>query len=52
MDKVSTKAGGWLVANMGYSGTFTLAVTFALLGLAASVQLREARVLGKLKVTR
>jgi MFS family permease len=35
--------GGWLVANVGYGGTFGLAVTFALLGLAASLQLTEVR---------
>ena len=33
--------GGWLVANVGYSGTFGLGVTFALLGLGASLRLRE-----------
>ncbi len=34
--------GGWLVANVGYSGTFGIGVTFALLGLVASLRLREA----------
>jgi MFS family permease len=33
--------GGWLVANVGYSGTFGIGVTFALLGLGASLRLRE-----------
>jgi MFS family permease len=33
--------GGWLVANIGYSGAFAIGVAFALLGLAASTQLRE-----------
>lgn len=42
--------GGWLVANVGYSGTFSIGVTFALLGLLSSFQLNEARVLGKFKV--
>jgi MFS family permease len=35
--------GGWLVANVGYSGTFGIAVTFALLGVGAALQLTEAR---------
>ena len=34
--------GGWLVANIGYSGTFGLGVAFALIGLLAAAQLREA----------
>ena len=33
--------GGWLVANVGYGGTFGIGVTFALLGLGASLRLRE-----------
>jgi hypothetical protein len=36
--------GGWLVANVGYSGTFGIAVAFALLGLLSSYQLTETRV--------
>jgi MFS family permease len=39
--------GGWLVANVGYGGTFGIAVTFALLGLLSSFQLGEARLPGK-----
>ena len=35
--------GGWLVANVGYSGTFGLGVAFALLGLASSFRLTEMR---------
>jgi MFS family permease len=35
--------GGWLVANLGYSGTFSIGVAFALLGLLASYQLSEVR---------
>lgn len=42
--------GGWLVANVGYSGTFGIGVTFALLGLGASLRLSETRLAGKLKV--
>jgi MFS family permease len=38
--------GGWLVANVGYSGTFAIGATFALLGLLSSYQLSEARVRG------
>jgi MFS family permease len=33
--------GGWLVTNIGYSGTFGIGVAFALLGLVASYQLNE-----------
>jgi MFS family permease len=33
--------GGWLVANVGYSATVGIGVTFALLGLGASLRLRE-----------
>jgi MFS family permease len=39
--------GGWLVANVGYSGTFGIAVAFALLGLGASLRLSETRVLAR-----
>jgi MFS family permease len=35
--------GGWLVANIGYSGAFGIGVTFALLGLGASLRLTETR---------
>jgi MFS family permease len=44
--------GGWLVANVGYGGAFGIGVTFALLGLVASYQLREARLPGKSRVQR
>jgi hypothetical protein len=37
--------GGWLVANLGYNGTFGIGVTFALLGLLSSFQLSETRLL-------
>jgi MFS family permease len=36
--------GGWLVATIGYGGTFVLGVVFALLGLLSSYQLTETRV--------
>lgn len=36
--------GGWLVANVGYNGTFGIGVMFALLGLLSSYQLTETRV--------
>src|SRR6266508_340899 len=35
--------GGWLVAHVGYSGTLGIGVTFALLGLGASLRLTEMR---------
>jgi hypothetical protein len=34
--------GGWLVALFGYAGIFGVALSFALLGLAASLPLTEA----------
>jgi MFS family permease len=34
--------GGWLIALIGYAGTFGIGLTFALLGLFASSQLTEA----------
>jgi MFS family permease len=35
--------GGWLVANVGYNGTFACALIFALLGLVASRRLGDPR---------
>jgi MFS family permease len=34
--------GGWLVARIGYGGTFAISLAFALLGLLASARLQEA----------
>ena len=34
--------GGWLIAMVGYAGTFGVGLSFALLGLAASLRLTEA----------
>jgi MFS family permease len=40
--------GGWLVANIGYGGTFVAALMFATLGLLASARLREPRLRAEL----